>query len=373
MTGEFSAMPAGEPAESATPGWVERLGPRALERAAPRLGPVLAGAGALLAFFGLLTLSFDTSDVITGEGDSNNMIGFMLTAAGIAAGYALIVAFREGGLATFGSALAAMLIPFALFFLTWQDGDSPPFSVDVVLLLSVLVWLAAYVVGPSRGRPVFLGAAALGLWLFVLEQIESTFTLPFELLPFGFAAADVIGGGEQPSPPDAGTIGFVCLLFAAVYFTLAFVVDRRGWRGMVVPLVSIGFFALYTGFFAVQEDLEGAGAGILLAAAGVGIVFCATRLGRRGSAWFGAAAVALGVAWILGDIFEDADSITAPAVTLMIVGGLIALGADRWAAAINDPPEVDGLVPVGAGPGPYTAPGTSPSAPPPPPEPIDLE
>lgn len=373
MTAEFGASPAAPAGGTTThPPFIQQLGPRALQRAVPRLGPVLAGAGAQLAFVGLLVLSFDTSDVLEGDGDSNKMVGFLLTAAGVAAGYALIVAFRDGGLATFGSGLAAMLVPFMLFFLTWDEGDSPPFSIDVVLLLSVVLWLVAYVVRPSRGRPVFLGAAALGLWLFVLEQIESAFTMPFEMLPFALAPAEVLAGPET-SAPDAGTIGLVCLVFAAAYLVGAFVADKNGWRGMAPPLLVVGFFALYTGFGSVQEDLDPFGSGLLLAAAGVAIVFVATRMGRRGTSWFGSLAVVIGVAWMIGDLFEDSDDVTAPAIALMIVGALVAFAADRWAAAINEPPEVRESVAVASGPpDAASAPYTPPSQPPPP-DPIDLE
>lgn len=315
---------------------LERLGPRALRRAAPRLGPVLGGAGAVLAFIGLVVLSFDTSGIDDGDGDSNKMIGVLLCAAGVAAGYALVARFRAGGLATFGSVVAVLLLPFMLFFLTFDDNDLPPFSVDVVLMLSVAGWLLGYLLGPARGRPLFLGAAAAGLWLFILEQVESAFTAPFEILPVPFPVDDF----SRQSPPDAGTIGLVCLIFGLGYLSLASLLDRRGLHGMVPPFLVVGFLALYTGFFAVQEDLEPAGAGALLVGAGLIIVFIATRMDRRGSAWLGGAAVAIGAAWIVGDAFENTDSVTAPAITLMIVGAAVALAGDRWAAAMSEPSEL---------------------------------
>lgn len=320
--------------DTATP-LLERLGPRALRRASPRLGPVLGGSGAALSFVGLLILAFDSSGLDEGDGDANKMVGFILCSVGVAAGYALIAAFRAGGLATFGSVVAVLLLPWALFFLTFDEEKLPPFSVDVVLMLSVIGWLLGYAFGPARGRPAFLGAAAAGLWLFILEQVDSVFSSPFDILPIavGFDSSDV-------SAPDGGTIGLVCLIFAGAYLALAFLLDRRGLHGMVTPLLAVGFVALFVGFFGIQEDLEPAGAGAVLVGAGVVVVWAAARLGRRGSAWIGGFAVVLGAAVIVVDAFEDADSPTAPAVTLMLVGAAVALAGDRWATATAEPSEL---------------------------------
>lgn len=325
-----------------TAGPFEQLGPRALRRAAPRLGPVLGGAGAAVAFLGLVILAFDASKIDEGDGDSNKMLGALLCGAGVAGGYALMAAFRAGGLATFGSVVAVLLLPVTLFFLTFDETEAPPFSVDVVLMLSVAGWLLGYMIGPARGRPVFLGAAATGLWLFLLEQVESPFTAPF-----GFVPVPAPFEEGPSSSPDAGTIGLVCLIFAALYLFLAFVLDGRGLHGMVAPLLAVGFLAMAVGFATVQDDLEAAGAGTLLVAAGVVIVLVATRLGRRGSSWLGGAAVAFGTLWIIADAFEDNESAIAPGITLMIVGAAIALAGDRWAAAMDEPSEL--ALPVGGG------------------------
>jgi hypothetical protein len=326
---------------------LDRLGPRALRRATPRLGPVLGGAGAALAFVGLLILAFDSSGVDEGEGDSNKMLGFLLCAAGVAAGYALIAAFRAGGLATFGSVVAVLLLPWALLFLTFDEGKLPPFSVDVVLMLSVVGWLLGYAFGPARGRPAFLGAAAAGLWLFILEQVDSVFSSPFDILPVAVA----FDSSDSPSP-DGGTIGLVCLIFAAAYLALAFLLDGRGLHGMATPLLAVGFVALFVGFVGIQEDLAPAGAGAVMIAAGLVVVWSAARLGRRGSAWIGGFAVVVGAAVIVVDAFEDADSPTAPALTLMLVGAAVALAGDRFAAATAEPSEL--ALPIAEAPEPPT-------------------
>lgn len=319
--------------------WLDRLGPRVLRRATPRLGPVLGGAGATLAFAGMLLLAFDTSDIDAADGETDKILGALLCAVGTGIGYALVTMFRAGGLATFGSAVATVLFPFVFFFLTYDVDKVPPFSVDVVLLLSIGGWSAAYLWGPARGRPVLLGAAAIGLWLFILEQVEGAFTTPFRLIPAISPMGDVLGG-KGGTAPDPGTIGFVSLIFAAGYLAAAFLLDRRGYRGMAPALFVAGFITLYVGFAAVQDDLEPGGAGLLLASAGVAIVYVATKLDRRGAAWLGGAAVAIGLTWVIGDAFEDTDDVLGPALTLMAVGTAVALGGDRWAAAVNEPSEL---------------------------------
>ena len=49
-------------------------------------------------------------------------------------------------------------------------------ALSIFLVVSTAVWAGTYLAGPGRGRPLLLGAAAVGLWLTVLQVTEEVTT-----------------------------------------------------------------------------------------------------------------------------------------------------------------------------------------------------
>lgn len=332
-------------------GLLEHLGPRARRRATPRLGVALAGAGAIVAVLGSLFVGFDEL-FPEGFGEPNETGGIIVTLVVMGAGYGLLAATRDGPLATAGATASALALPFLLFFVTFDPTEAPGFSVDAVLLVSTIGWTAAYLLGPGRGRPFFFGSALVGVWLFILEQVESVFSAPFD--PFTtlfFQQVDGFGGtGFQA--PDPGTIGVISLMFGAAYLVAAFGLDRLGGRGFATPCLAVGVVALGVGYVALAEDLELMGTGVLVTATGSVVAYFGAWGVRRGTAWLGAAAVGLGLVLIVADITEDSSLITIGVVFLLVGVALVALahslaqgwrepselGDQRWAGLFPPPP-----------------------------------
>src|SRR4051794_34271622 len=158
------------------PALLDRFGRRGVRRMTPRVGIALAGAGALIAIGGAIGIGGD--QLTTDDGDLQRIPGVVISLALIVAGYAVLRVIRTGALATAAATAVALGIPTLLIFATVTDDDFPPFSFDVVLLVSTLAWLAAYVVGPARGRMVLLALALVFAPIFVMEEVEDISTVP---------------------------------------------------------------------------------------------------------------------------------------------------------------------------------------------------
>ncbi|MEO6317492.1 MAG: hypothetical protein ABIP36_01795, partial [Acidimicrobiales bacterium] len=160
--------------------FLDSLGERGLRRSEPRTSIALAGAGCALGILGVLIVAGDTG--AGDDGDFNRFPGLVLSALVVAAGYFVLAQARRGAVATGGTVAAALGTPPCMFFLTFGADKFPPYSTEGILIVSTIVWLASYAVGPGRGRPLFLGAGLIGLWLTALELTENVFTAPFGFL-----------------------------------------------------------------------------------------------------------------------------------------------------------------------------------------------
>ena len=139
-------------------------------------------------------------------GDFNRVPGIILSALVVAAGYFVLANLRTGAIATAGAAAAALGVPPLMFFLTFDQNGFPPYSTEGILYVSAGVWLASYFVGPSRGRPFFLGAGLIGLWLAVLQATENVFDAPFLLMGGFFGASRWPSTAPVPAATsEAGT------------------------------------------------------------------------------------------------------------------------------------------------------------------------
>ena len=383
--------------------FLDSLGARGLRRAEPRASIAVAGAGCALAILGVLIVAGDTGS--SGD-DFNKAPGILLSALVVAAGFLTLNMVRVGALATAGTVAAALGVPPLMFFLTFDEGGFPPYSTDGILVVSTLIWLGAYVIGPSRGRPFFLGAGLIGAWLTVLQLTEDVFDFPFGLLG-GFAQSfepafeDDFGSGSfGPTfdTPDPTTMGLLSLGFGALYLVMARRLDTTHHHGVATPFALATLPSLLVGTVLLGDELEQAGTGLLLILVGAALTHHGSTLGRRATAWVGAAATAIGAAVFLSDMTDDATI----AGMLFLAGGIglvaaghavatarrepdemeIALGDPNrpgWGAPLvtspyapgwTPPPDAEEPVPPGHwNPPPSGSPAPTPPPPPPPPPP----
>ncbi|HLF99268.1 MAG TPA: hypothetical protein VI916_02275 [Acidimicrobiia bacterium] len=336
----------GDPGATAGRTLVDRLGVRGRLRAHPRFGVAIAAGGGAMALVGSVMIG---GDRLAGDGlnaeSPNTTPGVLISLAVLAAGYALVARGRRDGLRAGGAAAALLALPALLFFATFDLSDNPPVSIDVILMVSTIGWALAYLAGPSVGRPIFLGAALIGAWAFVLEQVEGLFSAPFFFLsPVPFLVGGYGASGFEG--PDATTVGVVCLIFGYGYLVLAGWLDARTLHGFATPFVVAGLFIVNNGFSALSGDLEMAGTGILIAATGCAVAIYFSGFGRRATTWIGGAGVASGVVMVIGDAMEDSD-LTAIGLTVLVVGAALIIGADLVSRAMSEPAEFD--VPAASG------------------------
>ena len=389
--------------------FLDSLGTRGHRRAEPRASIAVAGAGCALAVIGALVVSGDTG---IGNGNFNNVPGAVMSALIVAAGLLTLTAVRQGPIATAGAAAAGLGVPPLMFFITWSDSGVPPFSIDAILVVSTLAWLAMYAAGPGRGRPFFLGAGLIGLWFTILQVTEKVFELPFVgLAAFGggsfesfeevgepfdpngdfgsgdFGSGDFgsgdFGSGDFGSPPmddfgfsggfdapDPTTLGVLSLGLGVAYLVICRWLDRQGRHGAATPFALATLPTLFVGSILLGDDLEAAGTGLLLMLIGAALAFHGGTMGRRATAWVGGGTAAFGLTVFLSDMTEDATVLGM----LFMAGGIALVAiAHAVAAALNEPDEMAVTEPVtvpqsAAAPPPPDAGGSDDSdwAPPPP-------
>lgn len=349
------------------------------------MGVALAAGGSVLAVIGGLVLGFDGLAAVGFDERPDEIPGLVVTSLLVAVGYALVTWARHEPLAAAGATAAALAVPFVVLFATFDAGDSPPFSIDALLLVSTAVWLLSYLLGRTAGRPVFLAAALVGTWMFVLEQVESVFSAPFLVfgglgapLGGGFGSAPFGGGpgdggsfgGAPLDAPDPTAVGILSVLFGLGYLLAAAALDRRGLHGIATPAVVVGLVALANGFSALGGDLEAGGTGVLLVPTGTAVAVLGASSGRRATTWIGGTGAALGALLVVVDLMEQ-ESASAIGIALMAAGALLVAGAAGLASAAREPGELEsgrlslGALGTGGARGTGSGRGTPPAEPPP--------
>lgn len=340
--------------------FLDALGPRASRRAEPRASIAIAGAGCALAVIGVLIVAGDTG---ASDGDFNRVPGLLLSALVVAAGLVTLQAAQQGPLATGGAVATALGVPPLMFFLTWDSGGFPPYSTDGILLVSTIAWLGFYLVGPGRGRPFFLGAGLIALWLTVLQLTEQVFDSPFGFFSsmsmsatgsleggggypggdFGESSGDFGYSGRSPFDgptfhmPDLTTLGLLSLGLGLAYLVACRGLDARGRHGIATPFAVATIPTLLAGTILLGDDLEQAGTGLLALAIGLGLALHGASSRRRATAWIGGAATAFGAAVFLSDMTDDATI----GGMLFMAGGLALVAAGHAISmALSEPDEM---------------------------------
>ncbi|HEX2381617.1 MAG TPA: hypothetical protein VHI95_03200 [Acidimicrobiales bacterium] len=346
------------------PSGLDRLGPRVDRRPEPRLGTALAGAGVALVVLGAVAVGGDNAG---GGGAGSRLPGILLSLAVVLAGYGLSVRWRSGALGAAAVAASALALPVLMGFLTLDNDRVPPLQFDTILLVSTLVWATSYVFSPARGHCLYLSAALIGVWLWLLEASEGLLSYPFRATGslFRLSTGDgEFGGpffGSARTAPDPHTVGSITLVLAVVSLVASAVLDRKGRAGMATPFVFVGVVQLAIGVALYADDLKQPGEGLAAVVLGLVVVWMGATAGRRLTTWTGAAAVWLGLVLLIDEVVGD--SATGVGVAAMVSGVALVAVAHFVSTAWREPDEVV--------PGPsrfsYSGGSTQPWGPPPPP------
>lgn len=325
MTSTPSSTPA--PGES----FVERLGWRAERRPEPGFAHVLgAGAGAFLVFAMVALVVEITSEDATLPGVIGSLV---LLGASLWFGVK-----GPGPLRSACVAVIALTVPLLWAFAFIGDGSGERGATRGIYLLSVLTYLAFYIVVWTRGRAIFLGLALVIAFSWVVSEVQGGDALiPFETTfeeqtdtPFEdsetFSSSDD-GSSTTESSATAFVLGIGAL-------AVGWALDKRQKAGAATPFIAVGaLFGIVGGTVLGAE--ESVIAGGLLAAASGAVVGLVGGLGdhRRASTWIGVLAVVGGISAVIFDIAGDS--------ALAFAGMAAAVAVGLGAAALFLWPKLD--------------------------------
>lgn len=324
-----------------------RLGPRLWRRAEPRLAISLGAIGAALVLGGGLVWSVgylvagtdldfgSDSGELTTHGQSRRFLGFALFLVCTLVGYGVLLVRRRGALATAGAVAGAFGLPLALLFVSFDLADlfhgELPFSLDAVYLVSIVVWLVSYFAVPgARGRPFYLGIAGSALAAYIAFKAAGSGSIVR-------SAAESIGS-RGLTGSGTGTVAAIGLIFGLGYYATAAVLDRHEYHGAAIGMAYAAFFTTVGGVVAAVPDFKMVGTGILLIVLGVVLGWYGGRFGRRFTTWAWLAGLLVGVGLLVAKAFPH--SYTGAGITLIVVGVLVAVGAQLLTSAGVEAPEL---------------------------------
>lgn len=324
---------------------------RAAARPAPRLGVTLAGVGVGMMVMGALIWP---GEEVGGGGDGGRWLGMGLSAALVAAGYGLLLRWGSGPLGTAGVAATTLGVPLLLGFATFDFDDvvdenedlaiTLPFQLDVIVLVSIVAWMASYLFVPgARGHNFYLAASTFVLWLYVLDKIEPGAAGYLLSLPFGFVFFFLfLDSGTQI--PDPTAVGVASMMLGAVYYGAAQWLDRAGSRGTGTPFYVTGFLATGVGIAHLSAEIHEVATGLLLLAVSPFLAFLGVHYQRRFTAWIWGFGIGLGLLLVAFGVLEDTE--TGFGVAAIVLGGVLVAIAHAVSGALGEGDETDPVPPV---------------------------
>jgi hypothetical protein len=140
---------------------------RAQQRGVPSLAEAISATGGVALALGILLITIDLRAAHGGRGEPTALFA-ALVLAGYVAVWLLPTEAHAAGVAAIvlgiPGALGWLILPGAHRF-----ADIRPF-----IVLTIAGWIVAFVVPHTRGRTIFIAAAALLLWLWVLGEVADT-------------------------------------------------------------------------------------------------------------------------------------------------------------------------------------------------------
>lgn len=312
------------PVEPATQRFAEQVGPAAEDRVPPRLSSAL---GAFAALMGAAAVAALAGEIVT-DG-ATRVVGALVALAYGGGGWLLVVrglpSQRSAGVVAIA---VSVLMVFGFLILS---GDFDRTDPATVLALSSIVWGILHVVGPTRGHPVLLAAALVGVWATVIVQIGLDSVFATVDAPFARSAADPFD-----LDPDASGAAVASLLFGCAYLAAGYALDRSALRGTATVFVGAAVAALGFGVFAATTGRGPWLTGLLLIAAGALVGFVGGALGRRLSTWLGAAVTVVGFFTLVDAAVAD-DETTIGALLALAVAGVVIMAVPLLAVAMGEP------------------------------------
>jgi hypothetical protein len=332
-----------------------RLGWRVERRPRPGFAHVLgAAAGAFLVVAVVAFVAEVTSDDPTTPGV---LFDLALVVLALAAG------FRAPGPLRAACVTAIVLaVPLIWFFGFFGGGSAGRGEVRGVYLLTLVSYLAFYLLTWTKGRAVFLAGTLLvfaGWAAFEVAGGDSTNVIPFQSqvstssgsTSTNFGLTDTSSSSSSFASTDDNTdsTATVTLVIGLAFLGAGAALDRKRYAGAATPFVAVGAVETLLGAIVLGGNDSVLLGGLLAIAAGavVGIVG-AHGDRRRATTWIGVLAVFGGLVAVLSDIAPS----SAAGVGGIALGFALMLGSVAWwlAPVLGEPD--DGFEPPPPGPAP---------------------
>ena len=196
------------------------LGWRAERRPAPAFAHVLgavSGAFAVIAMVAFVAAINDQDPQVEGT------IGSLLLIA-----LALVVGvFVRGPIRAASTTAIVLSLPLLWLFALFGDNDRPERGdFRAFLLLILITYAAAYLVGWTRGRTVFLAGALLLLWAWISFEVAGDGGSLFGSVGFSSSGVGTGSGLPRTGGFDIDAVRTASLLLGLAYLVIAGLLDR---------------------------------------------------------------------------------------------------------------------------------------------------
>ncbi|MGH9179740.1 MAG: hypothetical protein ACRD0N_14445, partial [Acidimicrobiales bacterium] len=308
------------------------------------LGRATAAVGGALAAAGVVLLAGDRWAETGGTG-----LAILLTLALLVASVvAMIRPELPASVQVAAVAASGLAAPALAFFVT---SDPVPSLRDLAIVSGMLLSVL-YFVGPWRGHTFHLTILATAGWLFAISLADVD-------------AGPSFGGAFETLSDVITEAGVASMLLGAAYLGVGRWLHASGLEGLATPFLGVGCLALPLGTFVTVRDSSELAGGLVALAVGAFVALVGGRSARRGTTWIG---VAVGAAGVLGVAEGLSPDRAAVAGILLAAAGAGVVFAAPWAAAAAGeappagPERVDGP-PPGPGAGFYREPPEPPPGP----------
>ncbi len=330
--------PPEEPASPPSPPSGPRLGWRAERRPSVGFAHVLGAVAGVFAVVAMVAF------VIAAAGDDPRAVGILFSLVLVAA--AKLLGFKAPGpVRSACTAVLVLAVPVLWFFALAGDGTLEESHLRGILILTIISYVALYLLGWTVGRGVFLAGALLVLASWIAFEISSN---GGGIVPLGdqlssSASSSVNLGSASSGSSTAAAV--VTMLLGLAYLATGASLDRKRLMGVATPFVAVGAYETVTGAIALGAQESTLVGGLLAIAAGAIVGLVASRgENRRASTWFGALAVFGGMVAIIADVAPSSAAGVGGIATAFAV--VLGVGAWRLAPVLGEPDDGHPVAPT---------------------------